>query len=288
MATKKEKKRPETFYQEAVKRYINKRYGCATVRELNFGGPKFDVVGFSPNTGEFHIVECKLTSRLVGIGQTFGQILAYKAMIFDAGEQFLNAYLKQLAKEGITRISFYSEVAQFANERKIPIRFYVALREKACSRPDFLRLMKRDLAGVGIIRINKHNHCRDYISVRGQKDFELCEADRIEVPISTPPRPIVQKVLEHQGSGGDAADLTSLLDARILRMRSGMKSVLHSKYAVFYRVGTNFVGLFPKKQFVRVEIREGSKWKKVRIKDKAQLRAVTKRIKKALSRSLAD
>src|SRR6266850_1877082 len=113
MARKREKKHPETHYQDAVKRYISKKHGCATVRELNFGGPKFDVVGFSPDSGEFHIVECKLTSRLVGIGQTFGQILAYKAMIFDAGEQFLNAYLKQLAKEGITKISFYSEVAQF-------------------------------------------------------------------------------------------------------------------------------------------------------------------------------
>ena len=285
---KREKKRPETFYQDVVKRYISKKYGSATVRELNFGGPKFDIVGFSPDTGEFHIVECKLTSRSVGIGQTFGQILAYKAMIFDAGEQFLNAYLKQLAKEGITKISFYSEVAQFANERKIPIRFYVALREKACSRPDFLRLMKRDLSGVGIIRINQYNQCKDYIRVRRHKDFELCEAERIEVPISTPPRPLVQKVLGHQGSGPDVVDLAAALDSRILKMRHGMKSVLHSKYAVFYRVGTNFVGLYPKKQFLRVAVREGSKWKKVRIKHKGQLRSVVKRIRKALSRSLSD
>lgn len=201
LARKKDRKRPESFYQEIVKRYVSKKYGCATVRELNFGGPKFDVVGFSPNTGEFHIVECKRTSRLVGIGQTFGQILAYKAIIFEAGEQFLNAYLKQLAKEGITSVSFYSEVAQFANERKIPIRFYVALRESACLRPDFPRLMKRDLSGVGISRINKYNQGRDYIRVRGHEDYELCEAERIEVPISTPPRPIFQKVLDHQGSG---------------------------------------------------------------------------------------
>ena len=287
MARKKRKKQPETFYQDVVKRYIGKTYDCATVRELNFGGPKFDVVGFSPETGEFHIVECKLTSRLVGIGQTFGQILAYKAMIFDAGEQFLNAYLKQLAKEGITKISFYSEVAQFANERKIPIRFYVALREKACSRPDFLRLMKKDLTEVGIIRINNYNQCKDYIRVRGHKDFEICKAERIEVPISTPPRPIVQKVLEHQGSGPEVVDLAAALDSRILRMRRGMRSVLHSRYAVFYRVGTNFAGLYPKKQFIRVAVREGTKWNKVRIKHKGQLKSITKRIKKALSRSLS-
>jgi hypothetical protein len=288
MVTKKEKKRPESFYQEAVERYIRKNYGCATVRELNFGGPKFDVVGFSPDSGEFHIVECKLTYRLAGIGQTFGQILAYKAMIFDAGEQFLNAYLRQLAREGITKISFYSEVAQFANERKIPIRFYVALREKACSRPDFLRLMKRDLSGVGIIRINNYYQCKNYIRVRGRKDFQLCDAERIEVPISTPPRPLLQKVLDYQGSGPDVADLIATLDTRILRMRRGMKSVPHSKYAVYYRVVTNFAGLVPKKQFVRVEIREGNKWKKVRVKHKGEIKATIKRIKKAMNRSLAD
>jgi hypothetical protein len=288
MSERQDRKRPESYYQEIVKRYLGKKYGCATVRELNFGGPKFDVVGFSPDTGEFHIVECKRTSRLVGIGQTFGQILAYKAMIFDSGEQFLNAYLKQLAKEGITRISFFSEVAQFANERKVPIRFYVALREKACLQPDFLRLMKRDLSGVGIIRINKYNQCREYIKVRGIEDYELCKADRIEVPISTPPRPIVQKVLEHQASSPDVVELTSALDSRILKMHHSIKSFVHGKYAVFYRVGSNFVGLNPKKQFVRISIREGNRWREVRVKRKSQLRTMTKRIRKALSRSLSD
>lgn len=34
MVAKKEKKRPDSFYQDAVKRYIIKNYGCATVREL--------------------------------------------------------------------------------------------------------------------------------------------------------------------------------------------------------------------------------------------------------------
>jgi len=50
-------KKRESYYQEIVKRYISRQYGCATVRELNLGGPKFDVVGFSPDSGEFHIVE---------------------------------------------------------------------------------------------------------------------------------------------------------------------------------------------------------------------------------------
>jgi hypothetical protein len=34
-------------------------------------------------------VECKRTTKAVGVGQTFGQILAYKVMILEAGEKFL-------------------------------------------------------------------------------------------------------------------------------------------------------------------------------------------------------
>ena len=45
----KKKKKPETFYQDLARKYICKKFGCVAVRELNFGGPKFDVVGFSPD-----------------------------------------------------------------------------------------------------------------------------------------------------------------------------------------------------------------------------------------------
>src|SRR6266568_1842307 len=152
MTSQKERKRLESFYEEIVKRYITKKYHCATVRQLNFGGAKFDIVGFAPGTGEFYIVECKRTSRPVGVGQAFGQILAYQAMIFDAGERFLNSFQKRLAKDGITKGAFYQHLFYFVEAGKIPIRFYVALRDKACSRADFLRLMKHDLKKVGIIR----------------------------------------------------------------------------------------------------------------------------------------
>jgi len=42
-------RKPESYYQDIVRRYISKKYGCVAVRRLNFGGPKFDVVGFSPD-----------------------------------------------------------------------------------------------------------------------------------------------------------------------------------------------------------------------------------------------
>jgi len=280
------KKHRESHYQEIVRKYISKKHGCATIRELNFGGPKFDVVGFSPESGEFHIVECKRTSRLVGVGQTFGQILAYKSMIFDAGEKFLNAFLRQLAKEHITSIPVYSNVAQFVDAGKIPIRFYVALRDKACARADILRLMKRDLKNVGIIRINERDQCRDYIRVRGKKDYALCDAARVEVPISTPPRPALQKLLDYRGSSQEVADLATAIDSRILRMKRRVKSVRQGNYGMAYRVKRNFVVLYPKKEFVRVGVRENRKWKETRVGRKVQLRGLLKRIRKALHRSM--
>ncbi len=279
-------KKRESHYQEIVKKYISKKYGCATVRELNFGGPKFDVVGFSPDSGEFHIVECKRTSRLVGVGQTFGQILAYKSMIFESGQTFLNTFLKQLAKEGITDVPVFSNVAQFLDAGRIPIRFYVDLREKACLRPDFLRLMKRDLKDVGIIRINNHDRCKDHIRVHGEDDYELCEAARVEVPIATPPRPTLQRLLDHRGSNQEVADLAATIDSRILRMARRMKSVVQGRYAMVYRVDRNFVALHPKKEFVRVGVREKKKWKETRVSSKAQLRRLFPRIRRALQRSM--
>jgi hypothetical protein len=287
MAKKKERKHPESFYQDIVKRYITKKYGCATVRELNFGGPKFDVVGFAPDTGEFHIVECKRTSRPVGVGQTFGQILAYQAMIFDAGERFLNSFEKHLSKDGITRVAFWQHGVKFVEAGKIPIRFYVALRDKACSRPEFLRLMKRDLRRVGIIRINKYGKCRDYISIHGKEDYELCEAGKIDVPISTPARTALRRVLDHQDVGPEVSELAAAIDSRIGKMTRKMRSAPHGSYALFYRVKNNFVGLFPKKQFIRMKIREKTRWRVVRIKRKSQLRALIRKVRRALDRSLS-
>lgn len=280
-------KKLESHYQEIVKKYIAKKYGCATVRELNFGGPKFDVVGFSPESGEFHIVECKRTHRLAGVGQTFGQILAYKSMIFESGQTFLNAFLKQLAKEGITDVPIFANVAQFLDAGRIPIRFYVALRERACLSPEFLKLMKKDLKDVGIIRINPNDQCRNYIRVHSAKDHQLCEAGCVEVPISIPPRPALQRLLDNTGSSQEVARLATNLDSRIRRMSQQMKSVVRGKYAMAYRVTTTFVLMHPKKEFIRMSLKNSSHWKQIRIAKKAQIRRIVPRIRKALQRSLS-
>lgn len=96
----------------------------------------------------------QMHQKAVGVGQTFGQILAYKAMILEGGEKFLDAFNETLVRDGIRKVRFWANSARFVEARKIPVRFYVALLEEAC-RPEMLELIKKDLKGVGIIRFKR-------------------------------------------------------------------------------------------------------------------------------------
>jgi hypothetical protein len=279
-------RKPETYYQEIVRRYISKRHGCVAVRELDFGGPKFDVVGFSPDSDEFHIVECKRTARPVGVGQTFGQILAYKAMIHDAGERFLDSFNKKLIEDGITEVRFWAHAFRFAEAGKIPVRFYVALLNKACERPEILQLIKNDLKEVGIIRIDQYNHCKDYVRKFGEKDHEICRAAPVQVPISRPIRNDIKVVLDNKKSNRDLSLLIARLDERILRMRrKRIKCVKLGKYGLVYRVRRNFVALYPRKNHLRLHIREKKGWRKHNVKQASQVRRVFIQIRQAMERS---
>jgi hypothetical protein len=285
VAKRRHRTRRESFYQETVQRYITRKHGCVAVRELNFRGPKFDVVGFSPDKEQFYIVECKRTSRPVGVGQTFGQILAYKAMIFDAGEAFLTAFERALVRSGISRNPFWIPGARFVKAGKIPVQFYVALREDACARPDILRLIKHDLRGVGIIRIDQYNRCKDYVRVFGDKDFELCRAARVEVPIRLPTRPELRTLLDQKGSNRNVFTLAVKLDSRIMRMNKRIKPVPRGRYALYYRVTHNFIGLRPRKKHLHVSVKEGRRWRESNLFNEAQLKRIIPHIRRALERA---
>jgi hypothetical protein len=281
------KKKPESFYQDLARKYVCKKFGCVAVRELNFGGPKFDVVGFSPDNDEFYIVECKRTKRAVGVGQTFGQILAYKAMILEAGDKFLDAFNEKLVKEGIKKVRFWANSARFVEARKIPVRFYVALLDEAC-RPEMLELIKKDLKGVGIIRINKYNQCRDYIKRLGKEDYELCESSRVEIPIAMPIRNDLKRVLEHRSSNQNICKLAATLDSKIRDMRpTRTTAVRHREYAIVYRTTKNFAELHPKEEHLRVTIKQSKGWNSRNIEKTGQMRSLLPKIRQALERTLS-
>jgi hypothetical protein len=283
---KKRKKKPETFYQDLARKYICKKFGCVAVRELNFGGPKFDVVGFSPDNDEFYIVECKRTKRAVGVGQTFGQILAYKAMILDAGEKFLDAFNEKLVKEGIKKVRFWANSARFVEAGKIPVRFFVALLDEAC-RPEILQLIKKDLRGVGIIRINRYNQCRDYIKRSGIEDYELCESSRVEIPIAMPLRNDLKRVLQYTNSSPNVFVLAAKLDSKIRKMKPARTTaVLRGEYAIVYRTTKNFAELYPREEHLRVAIKGSKGWKQRNVEKPGQLSSLFPKIRKAIERSL--
>ena len=266
--------------------YLARKYRCIPVRELSFGGLKLDVVGFSLNTKEFLIVECKRTSRPVRIGKTFGQILAYKAMIYDTGETFLTAFERAIAKAGLTPKSFWIYPTGFVRAGKIPVRFYVALKDSACANPEMLRLIKEDLRGVGIIRVTRNNRCKDYIGVAGAKDFDLCRAARVEVPIALPPRSELGSLLDHKGSNQIVYTLAAKSDARILKMRRHIKSIRRGRRELYYRVTQNFVGISVQKKHLHVSFKEVLDGALPTYLVRTQLRRLIPRIKRALEHTL--
>ncbi len=58
---------------------------------------------------------------------------------------------------------------------------------------------------------------------------------QVEVPIATPPRPALKRLLDHRGSNQEVADLAAATGSRIFRMARLMKSVTQGKYAMVYR-----------------------------------------------------
>jgi hypothetical protein len=282
--TAKPKDKTESHYQEIVRKYISKKCGCAAVRELNLGGPKFDVVGFSPETDEFHIVECKRTSKAVGIGQTFGQILAYKALISEAGNAFLDAFEKQLVTDHISNIRFWNHGARFAKAGKIPVRFYVALLDRACERPEILQLIKRDLQGVGIIRVNRYDHCRDYIRVFREKDYTLCEASTVEIPISMPLRDDLKAVLDHRKSKPAVSVLAAKFDSKITAIKKKkVIGVRRRSEGIIYRAGENSAELWPHQNHLIVRVKGKNGWKRYRVETSSHLSRVLRAAKTSLA-----
>lgn len=98
---------------------------------FRFKDVAFDVVGYSTNSNTFHIVECKRTSKVAIIGHAFGQLLAYKSVLHQAGYEFLDIFLKQ-AHANI----HVEDIADPVQEGRLRAKFYVGLTDDACDNVD--------------------------------------------------------------------------------------------------------------------------------------------------------
>src|SRR2546422_1177435 len=104
-----------------------------SAREVRVGGCRFDVVAYDKKAKVFKVVECKRVSDPRRIGQTFGQVGAYRTIIEKQGFKFLDALSNKLQM----RFGRWMEATQWA--ARIQMEFYVALPDEACRDVERLR-----------------------------------------------------------------------------------------------------------------------------------------------------
>ena len=153
-----------------VARWLKSAKGLAA-REISLGGSRFDVVAYDKKSRVFKIVECKLATRPVSIGKTFGQLVSYSGTLSKRGYDFVNAASKKLG-----RMSFNTWMEATHGGKYISVEIFVALREKALKDVEFLRGIRRHLPDVGIIRYCGNGNCRKSIRVGGKRDYDLAKA----------------------------------------------------------------------------------------------------------------
>jgi hypothetical protein len=272
----------ERKYQEGVERYLARDLGCITVRELRLGGPKLDVVGFAPESGEFHVVECKRTRKTVGIGQTFGQVLAYQSIIHADGLQFLTEFQERAQGDpSLTR-----QMTQYYQSKKIPINFYVALGEEACANPKLIKHMKDQIRAVGIIRVKSNFRCRNYIRDESGKNYDVCIPKTVEVPFNRPPRAALQRVLDHKNSNSNIQYIARLIDEDIRELNDQIKTHTIGKNKpseMRYRLRTIFLRLRPRKKWLAIELSKGGKSEKCKLDKEEDIPNLISKVKDAVN-----
>jgi hypothetical protein len=163
-----------------VARWLKSAKGLAA-REISLGGSRFDVVAYDKKNRVFKIVECKLATRPVNIGKTFGQLVSYSGTLSKRGYDFVNAASKKLG-----RMSFNTWMEATHGGKYISVEFSVALREKALKDVEFLREIRRNTPHVGIIRYCPNGECRKSIWIRGKRDYDLAKPTTHKIKLRKP------------------------------------------------------------------------------------------------------
>jgi hypothetical protein len=154
------------------------RFGKYAAREVRVGDCVFDVVAYDKKLKMFHVVECKKSSRVGRIGQTFGQIAAYHATLAAYGKAFGIAYNRKVPGFHLGK---WMEATN--DNRHVTVAFYVALTKSACMRFELLCALKKLIPHVGIIRVNPDGYCRSHIRVSGKRETQLMKAHPIRIKI---------------------------------------------------------------------------------------------------------
>lgn len=165
----------EKQMSEGVARF----FGNAAL-EIKVGHCIFDVVSYDKRKKLFRVVECKKTTRITGIGKTFGQVSAYSSVVAERAFKFVDALSRKLQM----RFGRWMEATE--NGRQIRVEFYVALTHDACKEVALLKTMKQSYPQVRIIRVKQDESVRGYIRYKGKKIHELAKARPTVIKIEQP------------------------------------------------------------------------------------------------------
>jgi hypothetical protein len=124
--------------------------------EVKLARCRFDVVAYDKNNKLFRIIECKLHSRPVSVGKTFGQAATYFSVLSGRAFDFLDAASKKINM----RYGRWMEATHGGKE--IALAVYVALTDKATKQPEFWEL-RAQFPGIGVIRVKPDGRCHDYL-----------------------------------------------------------------------------------------------------------------------------
>jgi hypothetical protein len=161
--------RMETDMAEAVAGHFKN-----SAREVRLGRDCIlDVVAYDKEQKLFSVIECKLSSAVTKISETFGQIAGYQAEISARPHTFIDAYTDKPE----VRLRWGRLLEATNGNRYIRVAFYVALTDAACERIDLIRSHKQSHPNVGVIRVKENGNCKDNLrAADGSRDFELAKA----------------------------------------------------------------------------------------------------------------
>lgn len=154
------------------------------IKEMGFKGCKYDVIGYNKQENTVYIFECKLGTNITSVGQAFGQILGYKAILKESGYEFLLRFYEKFHEEiirskGWLKIKLEDWI-EIINTKKMNFKFFAVFREEAKELANEILEIKNDQKfRIGVLSITKNGMCTPHLTWKKEIDDKLIKSDKI-------------------------------------------------------------------------------------------------------------
>ena len=167
----------ESDMVEVVKRHLENTGKVLVWREVKLSKGRVDLVAYDKQAKVFKIVECKMHSKPINSGKTFGQVTTYLSILDHEVSEFLDV----ITKKASPRMKFSRWMEATNNGKKIRVEAFVALTDKATKQPEFQNLRSK-FSRIGVIRVKPNGQCRDTLPrPDGSRDPKAAQARPIEL-----------------------------------------------------------------------------------------------------------